>query len=151
MAAKRRLAEFLHAVTGDETNYFERALKAVGAPGAVHTPPPLNDVTEAFRTLMIDTASGGSYAEILSILVPAEWIYLTWASEAVKAGKRPTRFYLDEWIHLHAGPGFEGFVLWIREELDREISVGPATRARATALFAQTVELEVKFFDAVYE
>ncbi len=88
MAAKRKLSTFLRTITNDETNYFQRALNAVGAPGAFHTPPPLNDVTDAFRTMMLDTASNGSYAEILSILVPAEWIYLTWATAARDAGKR---------------------------------------------------------------
>lgn len=151
MQSKRRLAAFLAAVTGDETNYFERALTAVGAPGAFQTPPPLNDVTETFRSLMIETASNGSYAEILSILVPAEWIYQTWAAEVRAAGKKPSRFYLEEWIELHANPGFDAFVRWIREELDRELAVGPATQSRATSLFAKTVRLEVEFFDAVYE
>ena len=122
-----------------------------GAPGAFVTPPPLNDVTEAFRGMMIDTAANGSYAEILSILVPAEWIYMTWAQEARAAGKRPARFYLDEWIELHSTPVFVAFVDWARGELDRELAIGAATRSRATALFAETVALEVKFFDAVYE
>ncbi len=151
MAAKRKLSTFLRTITNDETNYFQRALNAVGAPGAFHTPPPLNDVTDAFRTMMLDTASNGSYAEILSILVPAEWIYLTWATAARDAGKRPGRFYLDEWIELHSRPDFADFVAWLREELDRELAAGPATRSRATALFAETVDLEVKFFDAIYE
>lgn len=150
-SAKRKLSVFLYGVTGDETNYFERALTAVGAPGAFQTPPPLNDATETFRTLMVDTASHGSYAEILSILVPAEWIYLTWATEVRAAGKRPSRFYLDEWIEMHATPTFAAFVDWIRGELDRELAVGPATRNRATALFAETVALEVEFFDAIYK
>lgn len=33
---------------------------------------------------------------------------------------RPDAFYLDEWIELHANPGFIDFVAWLREELDRE-------------------------------
>lgn len=151
MAAKRRLSGFLYAVTGDETNYFELALSAVGAAEAFRSPPPLNEITQELRSLMIETASSGSYADILAILVPAEWIYLTWASSARAAGKRPKRFYLDDWIELHAIPAFASFVDWCRGELDRQLAEDGAVRERVAELFAETVRLEVKFFDAAYE
>jgi thiaminase/transcriptional activator TenA len=76
---------------------------------------------------------------------------LTWATRAAE-GERSDRFYLDEWIDLHAIPAFESFVGWLRGQLD---AVGPTlspTRQREVArLFERTVELEVAFFDAAYE
>lgn len=149
MAAKRRLSAFLAAVTGDETNYFERALTALGA-GDVFVAPDriaLADATERFRALMAAAGERGSYAEILAILVPAEWVYLAWARAAPLPG--PKRFYLAEWIELHAIPAFADFVEWLRRELDRE-GVGTAAGERIAALFRATLELECDFFDAAY-
>jgi thiaminase/transcriptional activator TenA len=151
MAAKRRLAGFLAAVTGDETSYFERALKALGASEAFAAPDriALNETTERFRALMAAAGERGSYGEILAILVPAEWIYLNWATASPEPW--PKRFYLAEWIELHAIPAFADIVEWLRRELDREASAAaPAMRERMAALFRTTLELERDFFESAY-
>jgi thiaminase/transcriptional activator TenA len=152
MAAKRRLAAFLAAVTGDETNYFERALAALGAREAFAAPEriPLTDATERFRALMAAAGERGGYGEILAILVPAEWVYLTWARACPMPG--PKRFHLAEWIELHAIPAFAAFVEWLRAEFDRAAAAAnPAERDRLAGLFRTTLELERAFFDAAYD
>jgi thiaminase/transcriptional activator TenA len=151
MAAKRRLAGFLAAVTGDESNYFERALTALGAAEAFAAPDQiaLEDATERFRALMSAAGERGSYAEILAIVVPAEWVYLTWARASPLPV--PKRFYLAEWIELHAIPAFADFVEWLRRELDREgAAAAPQARERLAGLFRATLELERDFFAAAY-
>jgi len=151
MPAKRRLSGFLAAVTGDETRYFERALNALGAADAFAAPErvPLADATRRFRALMAEAGTRGSYAEMFAIIVPAEWVYLTWARASPLPG--PKRFYLAEWIELHAIPAFADFVEWLRAELDRDAAAAaPAERERLAALFRQTLELEVSFFDQAY-
>ena len=152
MAAKRRLASFLAAVTGDESLYFERALTALGVKEAFTASDRivLDDATERFRALMAAAGERGSYAEILAILVPAEWVYLTWARACPLPG--PKRFYLAEWIELHAIPDFAAFVEWVRGELDREAAAAaPSERERLASLFRTTLELERDFFGAAYE
>lgn len=152
MPAKRRLASFLAAVTGDETRYFERALAALNVKEAFAAPDriALNDVTERFRALMAAAGERGSYAEVLAILVPAEWVYLTWARACPLPG--PKRFYLAEWIELHAIPPFAEFVDWVRGELDRAAAAAaPAERERLASLFRTALELERDFFDAAYQ
>lgn len=151
MPAKRRLAGFLAAVTGDETNYFERALAALGAADAFAAPEriALTETTERFRALMAEAGERGSYAEILAIMTPAEWVYLEWARACPLPG--PKRFYLAEWIELHAIPAFADFVGWLRAELDREAAAAPPDlRRRLATLFRTTLELERDFFEAAY-
>lgn len=151
MPRKRRLAGFLAAVTGDETNYFERSLNALGAADAFERPPAPGPVTAALRDLMLRAAADGDYADILAVLVPAEWIYLTWARDAAQ-GPRPKRFYLDEWITLHAIPEFVDFVEWLRTELDAVAENLSSQRREALRNdFLRVVELEVAFFDAARE
>lgn len=151
MPAKRRLAGFLGAVTGDETNYFERALGAVGAADAFAAPDKiaLNATTERFCVAMAAAGERGTYADILAIVAPAEWVYLEWARACPQPG--PKRFYLKEWIALHTLPAFADLVEWLRGELDREAATGDsAMRERLAGLFRTTLALERDFFAAAY-
>lgn len=149
MAAKARLADFLGTLTSDETDYFERSFDALSVPEAERREPATDETTRAFRDLLGRATRVGGYAETLAVLVPAEWIYRTWAGEAT--GDGPDRFYLSEWIDIHDTAAFDAFVSWLRRELDREGAAGgPRRRRRLERLFRRTVELEVAFFDAPY-
>ncbi len=148
MPEKKVLAGFLSLLTGDENDYFERAFTALGIPvperGSVEAAP----ATRAFADLMGEAAKDG-YAEVLGVLLAAEWIYLTWA--LARREYKPQRFYLREWIELHAEAGFEHFVGWLRDQVD---TLGPALtpqrQRRVDGLFRRMAELEVAFFDAAY-
>lgn len=145
-AARAELAGFLGTLTDDEDDYFERSFEALGVPEETYRDPPLAPVTREFRTLLGRAAREGGYAESLAVLVPAEWVYLAWAGDA-GTGARPDRFYLAEWIDLHADPSFERFVGWLRGELDRYgPDLGERRRRRVADLFEYTVDLEAAFF-----
>jgi thiaminase/transcriptional activator TenA len=147
--AKRSLTRFLGTLTDEENDYFERSFDALDVPPDGRRDPELADVTQAFEDLLIRAAREGGYAETLAALVPAEWVYLTWASAATET---PEAFYLREWIDLHANPEFESFVDWLRDELD---TIGPALEKRrqrqVERLFKRAVALEVVFFDMAYD
>jgi thiaminase/transcriptional activator TenA len=150
MAAKSRLTDFLGTLTDDENDYFERAFDALGVTGADRTDPELAPATRAFEDLLGRAAREGGYAETLAVLVPAEWVYRSWAGDATD--EPPARFYLAEWIDLHDNPGFDEFVAWLRAELDREgAAASPRRQERLARLFRRTVELEVAFFEGAYE
>ena len=150
MAAKKVLSGFLGVITGEENTYFERAFDALGVAPAERDNPTLNPVTAAFLGLMEETGETGSYEDILALFLPAEWIYLSWATAA--GDRHPARFYLAEWIDLHAVPAFRDFVGWLRGQLDLQGPALPdAGQAAVDELFRRTVDLEVAFFDAAYE
>ncbi len=149
MAARSRLVDFLGTLTADENDYFERSFDALGVPESGYRDPETTATTRAFLDLLGRAAREGGYAETLAVLVPAEWLYLEWAT-AVEG--RPDRFYLAEWVDLHASPGFEDFVGWLRGELDREgTAAAPRRQRRLASLFGRTVELEVAFFEAAFD
>ncbi len=84
------------------------------------------------------------------MLLPAEWIYLSWAMADKDAA--PERFYLAEWIALHTLPEFQAFVNWLRAEIDRHgPKLAPERQERLAALFTEIAELEVAFFDKAYD
>ncbi|WP_245180873.1 TenA family protein [Haloarcula amylovorans] len=152
MAAKSRLADFLGTLTDDENDYFERSFDALGVLESTYRDPDLTPTTAAFRDLLLRATGQGGYTETLAVLVPAEWVYLTWATAEDSDDDRPERFYLAEWVDLHAVPAFAEFVGWLRAELDREGAAASERRQDELAeLFCRTVELEVAFFDAAYD
>jgi thiaminase/transcriptional activator TenA len=137
-------------LTSDEDDYFARAFDALDVPAAERRDPALTATTEAFCDLLLRGALEGGYAETLAVLLPVEWIYLEWAS--ARADASPERFYLAEWIDLHALAEFEAFVRWLREEVDREGPALSSRRQRRVARhFRRAVALEVAFFDAAYD
>jgi thiaminase/transcriptional activator TenA len=145
MAAKGRFAAFLETLTSDENDYFERSFDALDGDSEADT----DEVTRAFIDLLERAGREGGYAETLAVLVPAEWVYETWATGI---DGRPEAFYLDEWIALHANPAFVDFVGWLRAELDREgAAAAPRRQRRLDRLFRRTVELERAFFEAAYD
>jgi thiaminase/transcriptional activator TenA len=161
MAAKRPLVEFLETVTDDEDDYFRRSFEALEVPADRWQRPDPSDTTEAFVDLLGRAAREGGYAETLAVLVPAEWIYESWATAVAEThgdpGTAPPSAGADlpdpyaEWIDLHAVPSFVEFVAWLRGQLDAvgpELS--PSREARVRRLFRRTVDLEVAFFDAAY-
>jgi len=150
MAAKSRLSAFLALLTSEENDYFLRSFEALAVARETYQNATQTETTQAFAGLMLASAQN-TYAEGLACLLCAEWCYLSWGErEALKP--RPTRFYLSEWIDLHAGPGFSGFVNWIREEMDQ---VGQALDAKSQDKVARTFnrmcELEVAFFDDAWK
>ena len=161
MAATRPLVEFLETVTDDEDDYFRRSFEALEVPADRWQHPEPTDTTQAFVDLLGRAARQGGYAETLAVLVPAEWIYESWATAVAEThgdpDTAPPSAGADlpdphaEWIDLHAVPSFVEFVAWLRGQLD---AVGPELSARREArvrrLFRRTVELEVAFFDAAY-
>ncbi|WP_092633231.1 TenA family protein [Haloplanus vescus] len=146
MAAKGRFADFLGTLTDEENDYFERSFDALDAdPDASRAP-----TTRAFVDLLERAGRQGGYAETLAVLVPAEWVYETWATSVSEPIPEP--FYLGEWVELHANPAFVDFVDWLRTELDREGAAASADRQRRLDdLFRRTVELERAFFESAYE
>ena len=144
MAAKARFAGFLGTITNEENDYVERSFAALD--GDSEAEP--DATTRAFIDLLERAGRQGGYAETLAVLMPAEWVYETWATGIES---RPDAFYLDEWVELHANPPFVDFVAWLRRELDREgTAVSARRQRRLDALFRRTVELERAFFAAPY-
>lgn len=148
MDAKGELTAFLATVTSDENDYFERSFDALDVPEDERESPELAPVTREFEHLLQRASLEGGYAETLAVLLPVEWVYLTWAQHA--AGDQE-RFYLAEWVELHDNPEFEAFVEWLQAEMDR---VGPdlskRRQERVERFFSEAVDREVDFFDAAY-
>lgn len=149
MAEKRPLAQFLAAVTNEENDYFLRSFEALGVSEDEWRNPEKGPVTRELLEELRTAAQSQSYPEIVSVLLAAEWSYLTWAQALGE--QRPDEFWLAEWIDLHAVPAFERFVMWLKDEAERVGAMAsPALQTRMRDRFIRMMELEAAFFDAAY-
>lgn len=150
MTEKRQFIEFLDVVTDDEDDYFERSFEALDVSTARWDDPERTETTEAFIDFLELAKEQGGYAETLAVLVPVEWIYLSWATRECE--DPPEAFYFSEWIDLHANSGFNTFVMWLREQLDTVgPTLSPRRQRRVARLFERAVTHEVAFFDDAYD
>lgn len=150
MRSKARLSAFLALLTSEENDYFERSFAALDVSKDVYQAAAQGPVTRQFSDLLLHASGKGTYAEGLACLLCAEWVYLTWGRREAQKPK-PTHFYLAEWIHLHAVPGFQDFVDWLREEMD-VVGIGEnaAMQEQIAGHFEKMCRLEVAFFDAAW-
>lgn len=149
MEEMRRLSQQLSVLTGGENDYFQRAFEELSVPEDEWYDPDLHETTVTFLDFMLRSAHEGDYEETLTTTLAAEWVYLDWATHVEH--REPGRWYLDEWIEIHAIPEFVEYVEWLREQLD---TYGPELssrrQARVADLFGRTIDLEVAFFEMAY-
>jgi len=144
-------AQFLGLITGKENTYFERSFEALGVTAETRANMPDAPPTTAFQAAMRDAAASNSLAEMLAVLVVAEYSYMSWG-ERVLPSAVAEPFYFREWVDLHSGEYFRSVVGYLRGLLDKEGQHLNAAEKRAVyARFAYATKLEKAFFDVCYD
>ena len=139
----------LHALAGEQIHYFERSFQALQIPpDAVHAAMP--ESVKTFCSEMLAFARDGDYAEGISAMLAAEWMYATWCSRAAKRSISDPE--LRSWVDLHAAPEFSAQAAWLRREID---AFGETASQRdvvtISTIFRRALELEIDFHSAPYE
>ena len=149
LADRVPFGRFLGAVASEENTFFHRAFDALSVPEKDRRQPALRLPTRGLHDVMAAAIAEPAYEETLAPLVVFEWLYNTWATRV--ADRWPERFYHREWIAIHANPGFDAFVSWVRGQLDRDgPKLAPDRQDRIAAVFHSTLELEKAFFDDAF-
>ena len=143
---RRRLALGLYGLVTDQEQFFVDAFKQMGESADQRTESPL---ALSLHALFLKVAAEEGYEEILTCVLAAEWMYLTWCSKANNSSS--SRAYIRDWAVLHAGGAFADHVAWVRSEIDeRGPALADSRQARLRALFEQALEAESAFHDAAY-
>lgn len=148
--SKLRFAAQLGMLAADEDGYFQRAFSQLGDAEDDWRNPQLSRAAAGFQAEMYDAVAQAAYADLLVMLVIAEWLYLDWGE---RDAPLPERYVHSEWIELHRGEAFSSWCQFLVDELNR---VWPAAEAAGraaelTARWERTVALELDFFDVTYE
>jgi thiaminase (transcriptional activator TenA) len=146
---RRRLIGVLHSLAEDQLTYFARVFGALGLqPQSAARPIP--EAAREFNDGMLAIAERGSYADIIAIMLAAEWMYGSWCLRAAKAAI--TDAELRHWVALHAETGFLDGVNWLINEINCEAAgLGDTGRQRLSRLFREALRLEIAFHEAPYE
>ncbi|MCP1315031.1 TenA family protein, partial [Halomonas sp. 707D7] len=130
-----------------EYRYFIDSFESLGVPASHWQAPPLAEPTRAFIDLMERACHSQDYAEILVVLVVAEWLYLEWAQRAGEC--LPERAEHRDWIVIHNEPAFVRWVAFLCGELERVGADRDFETLRAT--FVDATRIEERFFDAAFD
>ncbi|HTI03204.1 MAG TPA: TenA family protein [Acidisoma sp.] len=146
-AQRRRLIATLHALSEAQLVWFQDCFAGLGL---VETNQPMPSAVQDFARGMQRIAEDGTYPDIVTIMLAAEWMYGTWCS---RANQHPSREpWLEAWVRLHAEPEFLNGAAWLRAEVDREgAAMDEDGRARLSMLFRRALELEIDFHSAAYD
>lgn len=147
--ARLRLARQMGMLATVENGYFEQSFDRLGVPADDRRRPRLTPETLDLVALMQEAIASHSWPEVLAVLVVLEWIYLAWAEHPDRVGE-PERPEHRDWIDLHRGDDFHGWVGFLRDQLDDAEPQDPGQAERCRDLFARTVRAEVAFFEGAY-
>ena len=89
---------------------------------------------------------------MLSVLVVAEWSYLTWGEKVLSITNREDGKNITyEWVDLHSGEYFTSVVAYLRGLLDKEGTlIDDDGRMKCKKAFTRAVTLELNFFEMAY-
>lgn len=146
IAEQRRLIGVLRALADEQIGYFETTFAALGInPEAIAAHPAV----EAFRDGMRKIAAEGSYADIVTAMFCAEWMYWHWCRRAAR--RPPSDPVLRRWVALHAEDAFAEQAQWLKDQVDAAgPRLSPQRRAALSALFGRVLRMEIDFHSAPY-
>ncbi len=149
LATARPLAAFLSGVLAGEEGYFRRAFQEWGWRPPRYARPSRLPATRAMGDFMARVACEGSFAEVLTVLVVTESVYLDWASRAAPRARSAQPWYYQEWTAIHSNAEFRRFVGWLEATLDAQ-PLSAAGRSRVAELFETALRHELAFWEMGY-
>ncbi|GAA1136490.1 TenA family protein [Nesterenkonia lutea] len=146
--ARLRFAAQLGMLAADEDGYFQQTFAELGVPSSQITSPELAEPTKDFVAQMWEVAQSRDYADLLVVLVIAEWLYLDWGERDLPLPAEPKH---RDWIDLHRGDDFRAWTQFLIDELNRAAPpLESDDGARLSERWKRIVGIERAFFDAAY-
>lgn len=140
LSDKRWLIDVQKALAQDQMTYFEDSFAACSIDTAIPIPRAVSD----FDCGMLEIAQKGHYADILTAMFAAEWMYWTWCSRAALGKIANT--HMRRWVDLHADEAFAAQARWLKQSIDRHAD--SEDLSRLSHVFARVIELEIAFHTA---
>lgn len=141
MVRSPTISDFFLDLLSDDDRCFQEGFVALGIPAAAWNPPRPTPVTERFCQFLLVEGASDPYGPRLATLLAGEWVYRDWASAAVPP---PDPVY-RRWVDLHATARFQGFVDWMRDELDA-LALSGTEEALVESRVIQVVAFEAQFW-----
>jgi thiaminase (transcriptional activator TenA) len=149
-ADQDHLLGVLNALAGEQQSYFGRTFSALRLHADVLPDDAIPQTACRLRENVLAIAASSGFEEILSAMLAAEWMYLTWCEKA--HSQQPRQRAPADWIRLHVEPGFRAQVTWLKSRLNvLGPRLDPSRQGRCQTHFGCVLECEIAFHDAPYE
>jgi thiaminase (transcriptional activator TenA) len=144
---QRWLIGVLNALVDTQIAWFEAVLARRGIQPADY-PDDLPGVS-AFRDGMLKVAQQGSYAEIITLMFGAEWMYYHWCLRVNAQSQQDAD--VRRWVEMHAEDEFHQQAQWLKTELDQcALTLSAAQQTQLSQLYARVLQWEIDFHSAAY-
>lgn len=144
---QRWLIGVLNALVDTQIAWFESVLASRGVDPRDY-PDDLPDVNR-FRDGMLNVAREGSYAEIITLMFGAEWMYYHWCKRVSAQPQKDAD--VRRWVEMHAEDAFFQQALWLKAELDRcAMSLSAEEKQRLSDLYGTVLQWEIDFHTAAW-
>ncbi|MCU5772607.1 TenA family protein [Erwiniaceae bacterium BAC15a-03b] len=144
---QRWLIGVLNALVDTQIAWFEQVLAQRQVVSADY--PDDLPAVRRFRDGMLQVAQQGSYAEIITLMFGAEWMYYHWCARVAKQTQSDAD--LRRWVEMHAEQEFHQQARWLKDELDRCAQTLSAEEKMAlSTLYGKVLKWEIDFHTAAY-
>lgn len=143
--ALTRHATALHALVTEQTEYFAQARQQWSV--QVELGPRGHAQSVGLSELVFGAAQESGYPAVVTGMLAAEHLYLTWCTRALDAPEQRPKA-VQEWIALHARSPFADQVEVLREEVDA--LPGSISDEQLYQWFVSVLREEIRFHDAAY-
>ncbi len=148
LADQSHLIGVLQALAHDQDGYFAAAFAELGVERLALTDQELPSAALALSEGMIAIAAHGTFEDIVTGMLAAEWAYHSWCKSASGKVEEPLA---ARWIALHVEQDFAAQVAWLKQTIDDRGPDLPADhQARLAVLFGRVLDLEIAFHHAPY-
>ena len=149
MVERRRIVGVLKALSEEQIPYFEDTFRELGLSPTETSTPKLPLQVLSFQQGMLSYAAHGTYAEGVTAMFAAEWMYWHWCRRA--AARPISDPVLRRWVELHAAEAFAAQACWLKHQIDAAgCHLDRAGRRRLSAVFRQALQFEIDFHSAPY-
>ena len=144
-----RLVSIVYTLATEQDKYFRETFRTMGVKYIPLTPSSFKGKAALLRDGAVGIAESCSFLEIISAMLAAEWMYLTWCKKAAIGNATGVR---KSWIVLHVTASFRDQVNWMIHRVNELGMIAPAEMQEACARhFSNMLEWEIAFHDAPYD
>lgn len=143
------LIDVLQMLAAGQDSFFDKAFRMMKIDAKELAADTLPSSATVLRDGSLAIAEHGSFEEIITMMLAAEWMYLTWCRAAHGKIEDPLA---AEWVAMHVCPQFISQVDWLKRTMNtRGPAMPPDGQEICVTIFGQMLDLEIDFHDAPYD
>lgn len=146
-----RFTGLLQATLGEEMSLHWQVCADYGIDALTLEKTVPSPTCLAYTSHLLSAANSGDLALLCAALLPCAVGYARIGMRLAQSGANPPVKAYREWIASYASEPFQAWAEWLTNLTDRLATTrDEGTRARMHALFAQSVDLEVRFWEMAW-